>query len=632
MNKKLFSTFVALAMFVSIFGILHLRNAYAVTRPTQTTVTNIAPTIETVYDDSNNGANPGDPTNAGSNVTFAFTYNDVNEDDIWVLVCDSAGVTPHATGGKPECDDGTTWSVSDSAQSTDGSGDGSESVTYTTSGGSAEENVWHAYVCDDETPSLCSSVSQGTGADDSPFNVNHVPTFELVYVNPAGGGDLSDTSIEPNDTVYFELKKDGVDQGIDDLDTDGGQDTVTVRICVDATANYAACTAGAQICEHAAFNPVTTDFECSNATLANAPYSHAPKDFEVFVQDNHNFDGTGTAGQTFTVTDVDPYITDLNEYSVGTISLSAGISTPKTYTVTVKDDNGDDDITAVTAALYQETTHTLSSGVCNSADENECYDDSDCPLTGDEVGSDIETVATCAFTVWFVAYDTQQLYCSNHTTTCTVPTQAVDCSGIGDENCDDYRDWYLHANPSDGGVITDQVDSPAIAVNALTALSVLMQSGENIAYGTVALDAVSTGTTATSSDIENKGNQEFDVLISGTDMATSPPTQALPALQQEWHHETMGFTWSDSETPNTAGPYHLETSASADSADTAGCLDLDMGVRTANDATALDNAIFWKIKIPATQPSGVYGGTNTFLSTGGECTGYDGSTPDGKDV
>jgi len=594
MSKKIFSKVILLALVASVFMVPHLVLA-GLTPSTSTNVSNDTPVLGTPSD---GGSSATAPTNVGSNVTFTATATDANGDQYRLIICKNGSApTPGLT---PECNGGASnrWALSAATNS-----GVQASATYIALLADAQTNDWYAFACDYLSSGSCSAPQQGSGDTGSPFHVNHAPTFGTVLVgDTTGGTGLIHPTHPTTDTVYFHLNADGGVNGIDDNDNDTTQDTVRVYICNAATTGMTTpgtCTGGTLICSQSTpFDPNTTPFECSSASIMTPPVPHGAYNYKIFVFDSHDFAGTGTTSQSFTVQNTPPYIVDSNSYTVSDINtIPSGGSVDKSYSLIVKDDNGDTDLTGTTAVLYNTGTETLTGGTCTGgADENECYiltGPSTCTLSN-QTGADVDTTATCNFTA---ANNSSQIWFN------ALPNAA----------------WKLHANPTDGTPVTDQASSNNILVIANAALDIPEGS---IAYGVLALGTTSTIASENTVTLQNKGNVVFDMLISGTSMCTDAPTclsdathTPMLSTQQRWRDEstTFGSTF-------TVG-HQLQTSATAGGSADQGCSDRDLAIRTTHTGTGLDQSIYWRIQIPSTDVlAGSYTGTNTFATTTISCT------------
>lgn len=590
MNRKISSKFLMLALAVGVFGITATNVLGQTSSPTtQTVVSNVAPSFTALQDDSDGTT----PTDEDSDTTWTFTIHDDNLDDMYVILCSTSAYTAGtAGGGAPTCTNDTY--ATSALLTPDGSGNVTGStLTRTALQADAESKDWYAIVCDDNAGGrLCGTVSQGTGTNDSPFKVNHRPTFaswtvdDVTNITGNNGVDGTDGQIEPGETVEVTIT-------ITDNDVDTASDTVQLYVCEDGDGFADGVCDSKKYCNSSAAAPGS--HSCQFAASESAvPTAHGTYNVDVYAIDSHNLESDTTIDQTWSVNDVEPYVVDANAYSVSNITLTSGASTAKTYTVTVKDDNGDTDLVDTTTGyLYDKDTITLSSGTC-TADENDCYADSNCALSGNTdyttrgsgVAADYEATATCDFTVYFCANDS-----------------------VGGAN-----EWRLHVNPIDGTTtVTGESDSNAISVNELWALGTTQSS---IAYGTVAIGGTSSEQTTT---VENLGNQIIDVLIDGDDMCTDYPgcsAYTIDSTKQEWS-QTLGFTYGGANSTD------LINSASVGSGLPAtGCSNLDLAVRLANNNTSTNENLYWKIEIPSAQQSGTYNGINYLVTTdSANCTG-----------
>jgi len=567
MNKKLFSKFSVLAtLVVGLFGIVAVQQVFAASSATSTQIDNVAPSFS--VQPSDGGSDATTPTNVGANVTFTATGADSNLDNYYLAICKTNAITP-AAGAAPTCTGGS-WVISAATAS-----GAQATITYTALVGDVQSNVWYAFVCDGTGSGSCSSSSQGT-VSPSPFKVNHAGSYGAVTVT-----DTSDLTIEPGDTMKFLL----TNAVIDDADDDTAQDTLTMHICTEATTGYDytanTCTGGASICDSSAVNPTTSDASCTGgAALVSVPTAHATYNYKVYVEDQHNFPAAGTAGQTYAVTDVDPVLGAWTTTDNINGTIPAGGSDVIDYAVAISDDNGDQDVTNVEGRFFDKSSVT---NTC-AANEKNCYVQASCTLgavsgasSGKTAkGTDKDLTATCAATVWF--------------------------------NANASTGWEFHVNPTDETVKTGLADTAVSKV--VTALSAIGVTEASIAYGTVAVGSDSSFQTT---NMENQGNQVLDVLLSGTNMTSGG--NSIAAAQQKWNHTNADFDWG------TAGTV-LVTSATPASGDAAGCLNRDLAVRAVHGTGTENEALAWKIHIPAAQASGSYTGTNTFATAAStSCTG-----------
>ena len=542
--------------------------------PTSTNVDNEVPVF--TVQPSDNGSDGTTPTNVGNDVTFTATASDPNKDNYYLAICKTNQVTAGSSAA-PTCPGGT-WAISSSTAD-----DAEASVTYTAQEEDAQSNDWYAFVCDGNgTPGLCSSSSTG----DAPFKVNHAGTFGTVVTDDGSAG-----TIEPGDTVTFRLPA----AQLADSDTDTTQDTMMMHICGASATGFDysedSCIGDALICSSSAVNPTTTEANCADTggALTSIPTAHGSYNFKVYVEDGHDFPATGTNTQSYTVQDVAPVLASYTATDSVEGTIIAGGSDTLTRAVTFTDNNGDNDPTLADMVVFDSNAVT---DACTS-DENNCYrfDNEDLSGAANCTVSDRSTAGT------------------GKTATGTDNSLTLTCDFEIFFNANDSSDWEVSATITDGTGDTNFADSVTSTTIAPLAGIGIVESG--IAYGTVTLGGDSAGQTIT---MENLGNQINDILVSGTNMTSGGNT--IAAAQQKWHHTSSTFDWS------TGGGYSLVTSATPDSGDATGCLNRDMAVRAVHDTGTEDEAIYWRIHIPAAQESGSYTGTNTFATAASDsCTG-----------
>ena len=360
-----------------------------------------------------------------------------------------------------------------------------------------------------------------------------------------------------------------VQTGVTDSDT---SNTVDVHVCSTNSFTGSACSATT----YCFITGVKTgqSAQCVANGRVPIPTAHnASVPVYVFLKDSHGLVDAGTSNtQTYSVTNTPPYISSSNDYMVNDIILTPKDSTVKAYLATIKDDNGDTELTGTTAVLYDKfdvatnpSGITLSSGTCTSDDLN-CYPGISC--SPDATDNDNSLVYTCNPAIWF--------------------------------NANASDNWRLHANPTDGtNSPTTLTDSNMIQVEDLQAINIPQTE---IAYGALALGQISSGMPIT---IENAGNQTIDVLVQGTAM-TGPGSPIVPA-QQHWHNTIENFTYASGNV--------LVVDASGATTKAGGCADRDIAVRNDHASGSWsDETMYWKLQIPSIQTAGSYTGTNTFVA------------------
>jgi hypothetical protein len=541
--------------------------------PTTLAIPNAVPVI--TAGPSDGGSSATTPTNEGSDVHFTATAIDGNTDGYFLKICKTNSITPNVYA-PPDCAE--SQQICTSAEAASGT---TASCDFNTLGFIGESQDWYAFICDYNADPLCSAAVQGSGVNGSPFSVNHAGSFGTVIVT-----NTLDGEIVPGDTLKFRLPG----AQITDPDNGGSQTLLTMHICTEGTTSYDyttnTCTGGTEVCSSPSVDPTLQDATCTGgASLVSVPTAHGNYGFKVYVEDNHDFPAVGNNSQTYSVTDVPPQV--MSYFGPDAPAPAAGGSDDITFSVTVHDDNGDNDITAVNGVFYNTAATGLDSGICTSS-ENNCYLAASCtpanvsaPGTGKTaLGSDNELTASCTVTVWFNA---------------------------------DYSDgWKAHVNVSDGTHnITSSADSGAVTNPALLGINV---SEAGIVYGTVAIGGTSQ---AEETSMGNMGNQTLDVYVNGTPMTAG--SYSIPVSQQKWYHTADPFDWDSA--PSSEGPFTL-TQTPSGTTDGGGCLNRDIQVRPVHDSLSTNESIYWKLRIPANQHAGSYSGQNTFSTTSGDtCTG-----------
>jgi len=257
-------------------------------------VFNTAPSISVTPSDSSSGASP---TNAGASAAFTATATD--SDNYYLAVCKTDSITA-VNSSAPTCGGGN-WCVSSSTASASPA-----SCNYTAQAGDAESNVWYAFVCDHNAGSLCSSSNQG----DSPFKVNHVPSFTAGSVSPSSAALGSQLT-------FFSTSSDS--------DTDTANDTVALYVCKSSDFSGSSCGSAGEWCHSDAS---ASDPTCSY-TIQESDTS-GTKSFYSYIIDSHSLQsGSNPRTGTFTADIGVPTLSDFN-YPTGT---NIG-SLPSTFALT----------------------------------------------------------------------------------------------------------------------------------------------------------------------------------------------------------------------------------------------------------------------------------------------------------
>jgi len=254
-----------------------------VTSPANTTSTNWGVTTAWISNSpptftagpSDGGSASSAPTNAGQKVLFTATATTTLSDNYYLAVCRTNSITPH-NNAAPTCDSGQALVVSSSTASGSPALCSGTACAYTTSAGDIESNAWYAFVCDRNSPSLCSAASQGNLSDPtgSPFFVNHAPSFTAATVstNPIASGFLQTFSSVASDSDTLAAPS---------------ADTVQFFACRSNDFNGTSCGSGGTWCNSSASasNP-----SCSYTIQTSDGYG--TKNYFGYVIDNHNFSST----------------------------------------------------------------------------------------------------------------------------------------------------------------------------------------------------------------------------------------------------------------------------------------------------------------------------------------------------
>jgi hypothetical protein len=290
---------------------------------TTVTVRNAPPTFS-VATAENPASTSTSPVNVGGNIGFTARANDPENNNFYLLVCNSPGATAGALGAAPTCT-GDTFCVSGSTLIGN-----QASCTYNNvSDPGLEVQVWYSYVCDNHgTEAACSDnysqgQAMGSGDDSSPFHVNHRPVFSAAgtlsdYKNPGGTFTVRATST--------------------DGDRFGSQDAKILYVCSTNGWTTNGCTGNTWCIGTSTANNI----DCSFATTTPAK------------------DGTWS------------YFTSVVLHSGGNIQLNikGAPRVAATTTATITDNNGCGDIVAATSSIYwSSATSTYN---C-AANDNFCY-------------------------------------------------------------------------------------------------------------------------------------------------------------------------------------------------------------------------------------------------------------------
>ena len=224
----------------------------------------------------------------------------------------------------------------------------------------------------------------------------------------------------------------------------------------------------------------------------------------------------------------------------------------------VSDANGEDDINDVDMTLYRSAV----TNAC-SADVNDCYIVSNCSLTANDSDS---KYYSCTADIAYYA----------------------DSTGAGGPY--PAQTWEAKVKVNDKNSGTGNSTKTNMEVATLLSLNI-PETG--IAYGTLASNTSTVASNNQEMTITQYGNDEADVLVSGTDMSCSG-LGYIPSGEQEW-----SLTDTDHSATNNT-----------DLAPTAVDTDLNVGYRTDG---AVSKILYWNINVPYGNV-GTCTGTNTITA------------------
>ncbi len=248
------------------------------------------------------------------------------------------------------------------------------------------------------------------------------------------------------------------------------------------------------------------------------------------------------------------------------ISLTEATTSSVSWTATVTDLDGYNDITSVTGRLYR--SGVAGAQTC-TLDDNNCYQDASCTLSSCSGNS---CTATCTVGMQFFAEPTDS----------------------GSTYASEYWRGWVKATDSDSKTGEDFSAANTPDVNTLRALN----TDASIGYGSL-LAGDDTGAVNQTTTVTNTGNVSIDVLISGTDMCTDYPTCSA---------NSFAVTYQEYSTASFS--YGSGTSLTSSSV----TVDLSIAKPTVSPSNS-SSQLYWGIEIPSIQPVGVYSGEVTISAT-----------------
>lgn len=573
MKKKTFFLHIIFVILVGLVGLLYLKrfNLEAQTTDTEQITTfvsvgNSCPAIpanpDPVFVVESTASTATSPTTPGQAITWTTTAIDANGENYYLIICSNKTGTA-VNGGAPNCGGGVNRTYATSSSTASGS---PATASYTTLGTDPWENPWYAYVCDSNAINAkCCLVSAdpGSAANETPFYVNHAPTFTVVNNN---------SPRNPGQNVTWTTTA---------SDTDGSS-TVKLLVCKTQAMVDGVCTGGAWCTSSAvASNPT-----CSY--LIPTPTADTTYNAWVYVVDQFNTPaaGSGTkqaSASNYVVSNVAPAISNVTLNGGAAIELVDSSTKAVPVTATVVDDNGcaGGEITSVNAYVYRSGIGYSNCDTAGKANNNHCY-----PAISCSAGTCSGTTVTysCTANLQYYADPTDLKY--------VAPLEAMDFKS---------ETWLATVKATDNNSASNNTQIVSgVNVNSLAAFSIA-PAGVN--YGE--FDAGGTDTTLNKTIVVTPtGNCPFNVMLSGTDMCTNYPTCGTAggktpiAVGQQKYALATGTTYSSgialSTTPTKANL---------------------LVAKVKNVASIPSKTLWWGIAIPTGKIMGDYSGVNTITST-----------------
>ena len=510
-------------------------------------ISNTAPAFMATTSDNNSATSS--PTNLGQDVTFTATANDGETDDYYLAICQTDSIQS-GNDGPPICHGGD-WCISDLASST------AEATCSYTAVTSSESLEWYSFVCDKYAGvgnAKCSASSQGTGtgiANDSPFVVNHPPEFSAVIT--------SDNNNDPGSNFTITTTS-------NDPDSLGGDDVISLYVCIGTSAGSAGCNGGGAdtLCSATSTGD---NIACSFTDVA--PTLQGDYTYNVFLFDNNAFGSVDNyRTNTYTINNVAPILgsLSLNTGSDITLNMSgAGGTSINTILASITDQNGcDSGLVGASASIYMSD---VASAYNCAPNDSVCYqiNPTSCSKTGCTGDDDPTAAYICSTTLEYFA----------------VPTDD------SENNPWSIYDWVSYISIYDGSSYV-ATTSPGVELNTTIALTV---NEGTIDFGSDLLVGENSGADNATTTIVNLGNSPIDTTLSGTDM-NGNPSGTITANNIEW--DMSNFSWSSGTDLTTFGE--------------------DINIITPNpiNSTEISDQLFWGIGIPFGADASLYNGQNDF--------------------
>ena len=549
---------ILLSLFTFVFNKVNKRASAApyTEISTRVTIGNSAPAF-TAGPTESPATSATSPASIGATITFSGTATDSNGESYYLLICRTNSATPSTDGSAPTC--ATSQGICTSTVTTSGTG---TSCTYTTVSGDSWSNAWYAFVCDNNTTSVCSPSNQGSGDSGSPLFVNHAPTFTASTVS---------APVNPGGTITW---------GSTASDPDGN--TVKLLVCKTASMSSGSCTGGSWCT-----SSLTTSNPTCNYVTPN-PYADGTYAAYTYVVDQFNLAATGAAqgaDKTYTVNNTTPSVSSVTLNGGSAISLTESTTTNIPITASVTDTNGctnqsaTSEITSVKGYLYRSSVTYATCDTSGEANANNCYPEVSCSAGA----------------------------CSNGVTTysCTAAVNHyADSTVASTQFPSDTWLTSVKATDDDSAVGTTEI-STGVELNAIiggNTTPILLD------YGTLTVGAANNPLDKTLTTVPT-GNVGLDVQL-----------KANTANMCTNYSACTGGT----PIPITYQKYALAASTTYASGITLSTTnaEVELNVPKQTSTTAPSKQTWWGIQIPTGTVAGIYNGLNTLTYIMGEIANW----------
>ena len=544
---------------LSIFSLLFLKRfdtdaGTSDTFTTSVTVGNSAPVI-TVAPAESTPSYAAAPTSPGTGITFNITATDDNYDGYYLIVCKTNAVNAGASGAAPTCASApNTYCVSSSTtQNTQAS------CTHTTSSSNPWENIWYAFVCDNNTAgSTCSTSQQGSGNSGSAFYVNHPPIFTST------AGTLS---ANPGSSVTWTTVANDTQDG----------NNIQLLVCKTQAMSGGSCTGGAWCTSTAVLTNPTCSYSIPDPTPDGTVNAY------VYVIDQFNVPAEGTNPQTtnkaYTVNNVAPVVSAVTINSGSAITLEEAATKSITVTATVTDKNScnNPELTNGINAYVYRSGITYATCLAGPTNANNCYSGISCSVVAGSCTGIGDSAAnyTCTINMEYYADPTDS---DNIATSFSA------------------QNWLASVKATDDDAASHYATSGGVEVNSLITVD-CVEAGIN--YGNISAGSNS-GTLNKTVQNRATGNVPLDLTHCGTSMCTDYPTCSatgktpIASTQQEFHTSSGISYGSGTDLPACASPVAV-----------------NINIDKVTTSTPTSKLTYWGVAIPLGTIPGTYSGLNT---------------------